>query len=40
MTVAQSEEIKEIKQKYNKKIITALTIKDEKMLKNINYFLR
>ena len=33
------DEIKEIKQKYNKKIITALTIKDEKMLKNIIYSL-
>ena len=29
--------IKEIKQKYNKKIITALTIKDELMFKNINH---
>ena len=34
------EEIKEIKQKYNKKIITALTITDETDVKNINYFLR
>ena len=34
------DEIKKIKQKYNKKIITALTIKERLTLKNINYFLR
>jgi len=33
-----AEEIKEIKQKYNKKIITTLTIKDEIDVENINYF--
>ena len=34
-----SEEIKEIKQKYNKKIITALTIKDEKDVEKYQSFL-
>ena len=33
-----SEEIKEIKQKYNKKIITALTIKDEKDVEKYQLF--
>ena len=35
----KSEEIKEIKQKYNKKIITALTIKDEKDVEKYQSFL-